>query len=348
MACENCGKENNPDSKFCRFCGASLLKGSKTHFHISKSFWKAPLFLIIISVIGAGLLFWGGTRAYAYYQVDNKISTAKKLQQSADYAGSISALSETSSYSMTAAQAQQVSSIKSDDARFEGYLSTYNDAASQDTSSSSVVLLKNQQQLQAINTDYPAYKNVQTELTKIQTEIVTSLQAEAAANGESAAQAKAQAEKSLQEATADRADKAEAQAEAENAESSADTTQATNTDNAFINQLTTIYNDYISNCYDNISEAITAYQSGNTTTESVYLGGAASSCAAAESDAKALNSNYTNMSQDYIDAATDMEYAGYYQGLALDDFSTSDFTDAVTNADDASTYQGYVKTALGL
>lgn len=114
MHCDQCGKENRPGSKFCRSCGATLTEGSGTKSAIQKVSWKNPIIILLIALIVLGALGFGGYKAYAYSQVQSKINSAKKLQSTGDFNGSISALSTLDGYSPTAGQQNSITQIKAD------------------------------------------------------------------------------------------------------------------------------------------------------------------------------------------------------------------------------------------
>ena len=130
MHCDQCGKENRLGSKFCRSCGDSLSEGSHgSNGGKDKTLnipWKSPIILIIVGLAILGGLFYGGSRAYAYYQVQSKISSAKKLQSAGDFNGSLSVLNNLGGYSPTAGQQNSIDTIKTDDQKFLAFKTSFN------------------------------------------------------------------------------------------------------------------------------------------------------------------------------------------------------------------------------
>lgn len=323
MHCDQCGKENRSGSKFCRHCGNTFEDGAngsvgkkKSHSAIT---WKSPIVIIVVALVIIAGLAYGGTKAYAYYQVASKINDAKKLQEASDFKGSIDILAGLENRAFTVSQKNKIEAIKADDQKFIKYKTSFDNAIAIKNSTSTVSLSSNLQsaltELQSIESSYPDFKNVQTEMTKVQNALVTALQEEAQTSKKAAADASALAEKNRAAATAAQAAKDRAEANAVRAqsqvESAASTARSAEVAKSFKNQLLSAYNN-LKNGDAYYSEAMGYHNSGNDSLALVVFAKANAVYGEVGQTATGLNSTFTGMPQSYVDAANNLVTASSY------------------------------------
>ncbi len=338
MHCDQCGKENRSGSKFCRHCGQTISDGStssekiKSSLFKSKLTWKSPLVIVLICLVLAGSLFYGGSKAYAYFQVESKISTAKKLQASGDYKGSLEVLNGLENKVSTNGQKTRIDTLKTNDQKFIGFKTSFENAITivnaTSTSITSSKLQEALKDLQLIESDYPEFKNVQAEITKVQNALVTSLQDEASKSKKAAADASAQAEKNRQSAANAQAAKERAEQNAQqaandaaraaaNAQAQATAAKAEEVKRSFRNELTTGYNSY--------SQGVTYYGSAikySNSSDSLLAIAQANSARAVLNSAYSavydLNSRFSGLPSEYYTAASNMVSAINNLNSAID------------------------------
>src|SRR5437868_3161848 len=141
MHCDQCGKENRSGSKFCRYCGNSLLNTSpdKKKGVTSDTSWKNninTIVLIIAGLITLGSLFYGGSKVLAYYQVESKINNAKKLQTTGDYKGSLDILTTLDNKAFTNNQKKRTDDIKINDQKFITFKTSFDSAVTTENTTS--------------------------------------------------------------------------------------------------------------------------------------------------------------------------------------------------------------------
>ena len=331
MHCDQCGKENRLGSKFCRSCGNALSDASHGSGGKKVSFapnitWKSPLVVLIIGLIVLGGLVYGGTKAYAYYQVESKISTAKKLQVSGDYKGSIDTLNGWENKTFTNSQKTRIDGIKTDDQKFITFKASFDSAVAVENGTStaktslSVSLQSALKDLQSIDSSYPDFKNVQAEMTKVQNALVVALQDEAGVSKKAAADSAALAEKNRQAAASAQAAKARADANAQEAQSAAESATAgaqAKADAAksaqvlmsFRNELTTAYNQYTNQGNPAYSSGIQYSNAGNSSMALTMMLSAQNVYIAANDSISDLDTRYTNLPASYYDALNNMRLA---------------------------------------
>jgi hypothetical protein len=360
MHCDQCGKENRQGSKFCRSCGHSLSaeatgQGSGARRSSSNITWKSPIVFIVIGLIVLGGLFYAGTKAYAYYQVQSKISVARKLQTQGDYKGSIASLDAANAGSPTVSQKANIDGVRTDDTKFIGFKASFDNAVATETGIStasttlSVSLQSALKDLQGIDSSYPSYKDVQVEMTKVQNALVTALQNESNTNKKAAADASALAEKNRQAAASAQAAKARAEANAQAAQSAADSATA-NADSSRVQAVLTSYCQQIVTLKSQYGTGNTSYAKGLTYKSSgsdvsaiVVFAEANTSYSAVEDAAIALTKNFTNMPTAYTTAASNLAYAADYSvkavNLILDEISDGHDYSSTINSDAAYSNQ---------
>lgn len=369
MHCDQCGKENRSGSKFCRHCGQTIsgdsTKVEKGGFSTGNITWKSPLVLLIIGLIVLGGLIYGGSKAYAYYQVESKISIAKKLQITGDYKGSIDTLNGWENKTFTNSQKTRIDGIKTDDQKFISFKKSFDDAvATQNATSTtkatlSVSLQSALKDLQSIDSNYPDFKNVQTEMTKVQNALVIALQNEADVSRKSAADASALAERNRQAAALAQAAKVRAeenaqraQSDAHSAVSNAEGTRVLEVRKSFVNQLRTSYNTFINDARPTYDKAIVNLNAGNNYTALALFGQVKATDNSVYTVAYDLLTNFSNMPKNYIDAAYALGQASLYEDKAADSainfMSASYDTSATTNynSSQATYYINQVKSFL--
>ena len=358
MHCDQCGKENRLGSKFCRSCGNTLSDTShgssgKKASLVSNITWKSPIVVLIIGLIVLGGLVYGGTKAYAYYQVESKISTAKKLQSSGDYKGSIDTLNGWENKTFTDSQKTRIDGIKTDDQKFITFKASFDSAVAIENGTStaktslSVGLQSALKDLQSIDSSYPDFKNVQAEMTKVQNALVVALQDEAGISKKAAADSAALAEKNRQAAASAQAARDRAEANAQSAQSAADSATANSESvrlqevyKSYCNQLITLKNQYLDG---NVSytKAMGYKNNGQDLVAITVFGQANVSYSGVDKAAIALNNTFTNMPSAYSTAANNLAWAADYSvkavNLVLDEISSgNDYT---------STVNGYANTS---
>ncbi|MFA6273508.1 MAG: zinc ribbon domain-containing protein [Candidatus Paceibacterota bacterium] len=362
MHCDQCGKENRLGSKFCRSCGNTLSDTShgssgKKESLVSNITWKSPIVVLVIGLIVLGGLVYGGTKAYAYYQVESKISTAKKLQTAGDYKGSIDTLNGWENKTFTNSQKTRIDGIKTDDQKFITFKASFDSAVAVENGTStaktslSVSLQSALKDLQSIDSSYPDYKNVQAEMTKIQNALVVALQDEAGVSKKAAADSAALAEKNRQAAASAQAARTQAENNAQRAQSAADSATANAAAQAavarglevqkgFRNELTAGYISYTQGVtyygsaikYSNSSDSLLAIAQANS---------ARAVLNSAYSTVSDLNSRFTGLSSSYYAAANDMVSAISNLNKAIDLLVSSEGT----SLDYSSSINSYKNTA---
>ncbi len=343
MHCDQCGKENRVGSKFCRFCGIPLTESSGfgKKIYVKKFSWKNPIIILFAALICLGGLGFGIYKAYAYYQVQSKISSAKKLQGNGDFNASLLAISDFRGSTPSAGQQNAITSIKADDQKFLIFKASFDSAVALETASStgSSSLSDNLQtamkDLQSIDSGYPFYKDVQAEMTKVQNSLVTALQADADASKKAAATAaiaKARAEENAQKA----------QSQVVAAQQTASEQQAYQVELSFLNQLRSAYTDFTTNAEANYSSGIGYSNNGENSTALILF---AKANAAAESTIQAvknMNDNYINLPSSYQAASSDLGLAAYY----LTEATNAAIDNMTSSYDESSTINGYKNQAI--
>lgn len=367
MHCDQCGKGNRPGSKFCRYCGHPLSEDSnevdKGKSLTGKITWESPIILILIGLVLAGGLFYGGSKAYAYFQVESKISSAKKLQTSGDYKGSLDILNRLEDKNFTNGQKTRVDSLKTNDQKFIGFKTSFENAVTIANATSTKVTSAKLQEalkdLQSIESNYPEFKNVQEEMTKVQNALVITLQNEADISKKAAADSAALAEKNRQAAAAAQAAKTRAEESAQRAQSDVDAAaskaEAARTlevRKSFVNQLINGYNTFVNDAMPTYSKAISYLNTGNDYTALALFGQVKASDNSVYQVALSLLTNFSNMPKSYIDAAYALGQASLYEDKATDSainsMSSSYDTSATTNynSSQATYYINQVKSFL--
>lgn len=350
MHCDQCGKENRPGSKFCRHCGHPFsedsAKISKGKSLTEKMTWKSPVVLILIGLVLAGGLFYGGSKAYAYFQVESKISSAEKLQTSGDYKGSLDILNGLENKNITNGQKTRIDALKIDDQKFIGFKVSFENAITIANATSTKVTSEKLQEalkdLQSIESDYPEFKKVQEEMTKVQNALVITLQSEADVSKKAAADAAALAEKNRQAAAAAQAAKARAEEDAQRAQSDAnaaaskaEAARTLEVQKSFVNQLTNGYNTFVNDAMPTYSKAISYLNAGSDYTALALFGQVKASDNSVYQVALSLLTNFSNMPKSYTDAAYALGQAALYEDKAADSainsMSSSYDTSATTN-----------------
>lgn len=336
MNCDQCGKENRAESKFCRHCGAGLsATSSAIKSSIQKITWKNPIVIVLIAVILLGGLSFGGYKAYAYYHVQSKISTAKKLQSTGDFNGSISALSNLGGYNPTTGQQNSISTIKADDQKFLTFKASFDAAIALENSSSSSDLQTALKDLQSIDPSYPIYKNVQAEVTKVQSLLVTTLQGDADASKKAAAAAaaaQAQAEARAQKIKSDAAAAAQA----------ASDSQTYQVELSFVNQLRSAYNDFVSNAKASYSTGISYSNNNQNDVALIDFAKTNAACTSTSQAVKNMNDNYTNLPSSYQEASSALGLAAYY----LSEATNTAIDNMTSSYDESSTINGYKNQSM--
>lgn len=318
MHCDQCGKENRPGSNFCRHCGQPFSVGMidtwSARLPRDISFLKKPATLVLAAIILAAPLFWGGSKAYAYFQVESTINTAKKLQNSSDYKASIDALDGLENRTVTNGQKNRIAELKSNNEKFITYKAlldnaiTVEQAASKSKSASSDALQSALKDLQSIEGSYPELKSVQDEITKIQKVLVTILQDEASANKRAAAAARAERDRA--EANAQQAQRAADSATA-NAAAQAETARAAEVEKSFYNQLLSAYNN-LRNGDNYYTEAMNYLNAGNDSSAIVIFAKGNAVYSEVSRTATNLNSTFSGLPQAYVNAASNLATAANY------------------------------------
>lgn len=363
MHCDQCGKENRSGSKFCRSCGSNLSESSQRSGakHSSKLSWKSPIVLIVIILILLGGLVYGGSKAYAYYQVESKINSAKKLQTIGNYKESIDTLIGWENKTLTNSQKTRIENIKADGQKFVSFKASFDNAVAIQNATSTAtttlsVSLKNAlNELQSIDSNYPEYKNVQTEIKKVQDALVIALENEANTSKKAAADAVAQAEKNRAAAAAAQAarDRAEqnAQQAASNAQAQANAARSVEVARSFRNELTTGYNSYLqaSKLY---SSAIQYSNANNHLLAIAQANSASSVLTSAYTAVNDLSDRYTGLPSSYYSASNNMLLAIGYLSKALDllvdsEGTSLDYSSSInSNKNSAVYYAGQVSSFL--
>jgi len=344
MHCNQCGKENREGSKFCRHCGAVLSEGSVSKANVSNITWTNPIVLILIGLIAAGVLFYGGSKAYAYYQVQSKIGTAKKLQSTDDFNGSLATLNSLDTSTLSSSDQNTVSGIKTNDQKYLKFQASFNTAVSEENASSSESLQSALASLQSITSDYPDYKDVQAEIVKVQAALVLALQGDA--NSSKAAVASANAAKAQAQEAAQKA-----QSEANTAAADAAETTTATAEKDFINQLQSAYTDFQNIAKADFDTGITDLNAGDYDVAEIWFAKSNSASQSTSQTANDIYNNYTNVPATYTTALYDLEQAAQdliaANNSAIDDTDTYD-TSATTNSDSAqsTTYLDDVNSFL--
>ena len=127
MNCSNCNKENNPDSKFCRFCG-SKLNSTKVSFSIKlpdfsgliavirKQNKKAIIIAALVIIVGAGTAF-AAPKINDYIKVNGLVSEALKLESAGDYQAALASLVLTKDKWTLESKRQEVEDLKKSQAK---------------------------------------------------------------------------------------------------------------------------------------------------------------------------------------------------------------------------------------
>jgi hypothetical protein len=369
MHCDQCGKENRPGSKFCRFCGNTLSEGSRAHAPVSgskknpatKLTWKSPIILILIGLIVLAGLGYGGTKAYAYYQVESKLSAAKKMQVAGDYKGSIDVLNGWESKTFTNGQKTRIEAIKSDNQKFITFKASFDNAVSvQSATSTATTTLAVRLQgalkdLQSIESSYPEFNKVQVEMTKVQNALVVALQDEANTSKKAAADASAQAAKNSAAAAAAQAARARAEQNAataaSNAQAQAAAARGVEVAKGFRNELTAGYISYTQGI-TYYSSAIKYSNNGDSLLAIAQANSANAVLNSAYSTVSDLNTRFTGLPSSYYQAASDMQSAIAYLSKALDLLVSSegtsvDYSSTInSNKNTAAAYSARVKAFL--
>lgn len=327
MHCDQCGSENRSGSKFCRHCGNSLsdtFNGYSEKKKVNlKIAWKSPAVLAFVGLLAIGCFIYGGSRVYAYFQVESKINTAKKMQASNDYKGSTDVIGEWKYKTVTGGQKAKIENIISENQKFANYKALFDDAVLHENDVAVTDLQNALEKLQSIDSSYPDYKKVQSEITKIQTKLVTALQDESSANKKAAADASAAA-------AAARAAKNKAEASA--ATAAADAT-AQEVQKSFLNQLIILKQNLENDCIANVSEGANYYNSGQTSYAAPYFGAAITACSTANKNATNLNDTFSGLPVSYSSAANNLAWAAYYEGKVVEDYVNNTYaSDDVNNA----------------
>ncbi len=361
MHCDHCGSENRVGSNFCRSCGKSLSESVSAavakRIRVPNGFsWKNPAVLGVAALIVLGSFAYGSTKAYAFLKVESKIGSAKKLQAKGDYAGSIAALTALESAKLTAGEKTKIQTIRDNDEKYIAFKSSFDAAVAVENSqsarsSSSANLQKALRDLQAIDSDYPEYKSVQAEITKVQGVLVDRLEGESDTNKKAAADASASAAKNKAAAQAAQAAKEQAEANAEEAKSAADAAAANaaaqaaargaEVAKAFRNELAAGYISYTQGAnyyssaisYSNNSQSILALSQANS---------ARAVLNSASSTVSDLSTRYSGLPASYYRAASDMMSAISNLNHALDLLVSSEGT----SLDYSSQINAYKNTAV--
>ena len=350
MHCDQCGKENRSGSKFCKFCGASLTEssGSGKRVSVQKFSWKNPIVILLIALIVLGGLGFGGYKAYAYYQVQSKITSAKKLQGTGDFNGSLSAVSDLGGNIPSAGQQSAIASIKADDQKFLTYKASFDaavaleNASSTASTSTSDNLQAAMKDLQSIDSSYPVYKNVQAEMTKVQNSLVTALQSDADTSKKAAAAAQAQAASAAAAKAKAEANAQKAQSQAAAAQQTASDQQAYQVELSFVNQLQSAYTDFHDNAEANYSSGISYSNDGENSTALILFAKANAAAASTQQAVKNMNNNYTNLPDTYQEASSALGLAAYY----LTEATNAAIDNMTSSYDESSTINGYKNQAI--
>ena len=336
MNCTKCGKENHEGSKFCRFCGNKL---SEVKRHIKIPISPKILVIAVVALLVIGGVVYAAPKAKDYFDVQGAITQAQKLESGGQYQQALNALTATQGKWTTSSTQNNISSLEQKEQKYIGWQNDYNTALTDVATSS---YNDAQTLLQGIDSSYPQYSLVKNELTQVQTDIQSALNAKvtAAEQATKAAQQNAAAQKAAAAAA-----QAQAKTATQNASSQAAIASGQTANTAFFNQLSNIYNNFLTNCLGDGTAALKAYNSG--TGYGVYLGAAISACNSAEADAKNLNASYSNMPTNYVNADDDMEWAAYYISQSLNAaFTQNDPTTALYDTNAATPYVNEVGTFL--
>lgn len=221
MICSKCQKENRRGSKFCRFCGATLSDTSVSPdtkriripalnlSSLSRYYSKRLVLLILILFFVAGSGVFAAPKIKDYLAVNKILENIEGLEQASNYAAAVSMLNSADDLWMLGSQKQEVEQLKEKENDYLNYQKLFNDAKEKKMKGE---LEEARDLLKSIDSSFPQYALVQTELDNIQNEIETNLKEEAQRAAEAEAEAKRQARA---EAQAKRQAEARAQAEAE-------------------------------------------------------------------------------------------------------------------------------------
>jgi hypothetical protein len=347
MHCDQCGKENRLSSKFCKHCGTTLTESVKTGNGKTKTLQKKLVTKFLIILVVLGVLSFGAYKAYAYHQVQSRINNAKKLQGNGDYAGSLSILNSLGNYSPTTNQLKIISALKTNDQKFDTFKTAFTSAVALENSSSSDDLQTAITDLQTIDSSYPFYKDVQSEIAKDQGLLVTALQDKVDASTKAANDAKAQVANAQAQAAASVAAKARAEADTQKAQSEASQQIAQQQEKdvlvSFVNQLQSAYTDFNDNAISEYNDAIDQDNAGEILVAVADYGQVIASDNGVYGTVSSMLSNFTNLPDSYSTAAKDLKEAVSYETEAAQAASSAD-ADGVNDSTTINYYSGLANT----
>lgn len=379
MICPYCQKQNRAESKFCRFCGGDLIK-TPSHSHVSsedshfqiripknlfrKISPKIGLIILLIVALTGGTVY-AAPKVNDFVKVRAAIQEAKEKQNSGEYQAAIDVLNKVEERWSLQSQKQELTTLKESQIKFIGYEQTIASSTEKENSGN---FKEARDLLQQIGTDYPKYTDsVQPKLTELQEKVEQDLEAKATAataakveaekraQAEAAAKARAQADaaaaaeaKARSDAAASAAAEQARQAEYQRQQEEAEKVRQVKI--SFLNQLSSIYKSFNSDGIDYYNDGMSYYNSGNELTAIAIFGQARAVFQNTYSQALSLNSNFSGMPSNYIQAGNDMKNAAYYALQATDEVISVIGTYSSSNAnyygDLAESYGSKVRSFL--
>ena len=350
MNCNNCNKENHPDSKFCRFCG-SKLNSTKVSFSIKlpdfsgliavirKQNKKAIIIAALVIIVGAGTAF-AAPKINDYIKVNGLVSEALKLESAGDYQAALASLVLTKDKWTLESKRQEVEKLKESQTKYAQFKEAFESASEKEGAGK---LAEARELLQSIDTNYPEYEKVKEKLNNIQEAIEGNLkeqarlkeleaqrQAAAAAEArrqaqaERAAKVRAEAEKAASEAQARAAAESARQAEIQRQQAEVRRQQEEQQKLeerriSFLNQLSSIYSATNRDGISYYNNAMSYYNSGSELAALAGFGQAQAIFVNAYNNALSLKNSFSGgLPSTYLAAVNNMMYATDYYDKAVD------------------------------